>query len=187
MVARPVLARLVQVRILAAQLGSSAVRPGAMAVRADDIAFGDLSANLDKPLAVPAIAADGEQLVLRVNVVEIHHKGRVALAAIGTGLGFRLLKDPSHPRSVLRIPGCRAGAILIRMPLVVLSLVYAAAIDAVRLEAVPVRSVRRETMTWLLQSAGRAPFHCRIVGPRGDTGGARERVRHTSLVELSRR
>lgn len=159
MVARPVLARLVQVRILAAQLGSSAVRPGAMAVRADDIAFGDLSANLDKPLAVPAIAADGEQLVLRVNVVEIHHKGRVALAAIGTGLGFRLLKDPSHPRSVLRIPGCRAGAILIRMPLVMLSLVHAAAIDAVSLKTVSVCSISGKCMARLLQPAGRASFH----------------------------
>lgn len=143
-VARSALDRLVQVRILAAQLNSPTVRPDAMAVGTDHFAFGDLSTNIDKRLAMPAIAADRESLPFGLCVVEVHHVRRVPLAAIGTGPRLRFLKDPSHHCSVLHIPGCRAGTILVRVPLVVLSLVYAAAIDAVRLETVPVCSVHRE-------------------------------------------
>ena len=158
-VARSALDRLVQVRILAAQLSSATVRPDAVAVRADDFAFGDLSANIYKPLAIPAIAADGEELLRRVHVIEIHHKRWVPQAAIGTGPRFRLLKHPSHHRSVLCIPGCCPGAILIRMPLVMLSLVHAAAIDAVSLKTVSVCSISGKCMARLLQPAGRASFH----------------------------
>lgn len=156
-VARSALDRLVQVRILAAQLSSPTVRPDAVTVRADDFALGNLSPDFAK--GVPGVSAYREFLAFRLYVVEIHHAGRVSSAAIGTGLRLRFLKDPSQHPSVLLIPRHSAGAVPVRVPFVVQALVFTAAVDAVRLEAVPVCSVQRERVARLLQSAGRAPFH----------------------------
>lgn len=143
-VARSALDRLVQVRILAAQLSSPKVRPDAMAVRADDLAFGDLSSDVDKRPAVPALAAYCEPLALRVDVVEVHHEWGISSPAIRAWLSLRFLKYPSHYRSPLLIPRHGSGAVLIRVPFVVQALVLTVAVGAVRLKPVPVCSVHRE-------------------------------------------
>src|ERR687891_1824957 len=83
-VARLALDQLVQVRILAAQRSPSRVGPRAVAVRAHDIALGDLRKELLDGQLAQAVPPDGVALRGGIPMVEVHHVSGVAHSAVGT-------------------------------------------------------------------------------------------------------
>ncbi len=136
-VARCALDAEVQVRILAAQLQlPTTMRPHAVAVGADDVAFLDLLPEDRIRDQRESVSPDVEPFDAPVSMVEIHHVGWIARSAVGTRPILGLMDDPPDSIAAPLVPSLRRTAVLLEVPGVMPSEVLPPAFDAVRLHAV---------------------------------------------------
>ena len=142
-VARSALDRLVQVRILAAQLTSAAVCSHPVAIGAHHVALLNfLTEDSISDQAGQGIPPDVESLFAGVSVVEIHHVRWIAESAVGTRPIFGLSDDLPDGGSAPFVANDRRRPVLRDVSRVMPSKVCAAALRAIGLHPVGSANVR---------------------------------------------